>query len=313
MSIRLNVKDLELIKFLGSYKQIKAIDCKKIYRSKDYYLKRLKVLERERYIKRENRYYIKVDIEGRRLLNDLGYENYNLCRNKDYQDRIKDITKIAMLTLDSDIEFIPSWELKDKYVYTDLGRKYIGELKYMRKKYIVYYISDRNNPIYAKQIVTDIDKMFSYDNVIVFLEDFNMINKRNKYFMLGKNSVELIRPSEENLEMMRLFESIDMYDVLKMIYRGKEILLSDWDKADYMTEEGLYIVLMPFINTEKLHKLNVFYKSNRNFNKKIDIITLKANREIINKVFTYKINIVELDKWIEKIKEHQNDTLYLGF
>lgn len=218
-----------------------------------------------------------------------------------------------MLTLDSDIEFIPSWELKDKYVYTDLSRKYIGELKYMGKKYIVYYISDRNNPIYAKQSVTDISKMVSYDNVIVFLEDFNMINKRNKYFMLGKNSVELIRPSEENLEMMRLFESIDMYDVLKMIYRGKELLLSDWDKADYMREEGLYIVLMPFINTEKLHKLNVFYKSNRNFNKKIDNITLKENREIINKVFTYKINIVELDKWIEKIKEHQNDTFYLGF
>ena len=54
MSVRLNVKDLELIKFLGNYKQMKAVDCKKIYRSKDYYLKRLKVLEKERYIKREN-------------------------------------------------------------------------------------------------------------------------------------------------------------------------------------------------------------------------------------------------------------------
>lgn len=309
MSVRLNVKDLELIKFLRTYKQMKAIDCKKIYRSKDYYLKRLKVLEKERYIKRENRYYIKVDIEGRRLLNDLCYENYNLCRNKDYQDRIKDIAKVAMLGLDSDIEFIPSWELKDKHVYTDLGRKYIGELKYMGKKCIAYYISNRNNPIYARQIATDIDKMFSYDNVIVFIEDFNMINKGNKYFMLGKNSLELIRPSEENLELMRLFESIDLYEVLKLIYKGKEILLSDWDKADYMTEENLYIFLMPFVDTVKLHKLNVFYKSSTGSSKKIDIVTLKENRDIIDKVLKRKTNIVELDEWLKKLQIEMEDYL----
>ena len=70
-----------------------------------------------------------------------------------------------------------------------------------------------------------------------------MINKENKNFMLGKNLLELIRPTKENLELMRLFESIDLYEVLKMFYKGKEILLSDWDKADYMTEQGLYIFL----------------------------------------------------------------------
>jgi len=214
-----------------------------------------------------------------------------------------------MLGLDSDIEFIPSWELKDKRVYTDLGRKYIGELKCMGKKYIAYYISDRNNPIYARQIVTDIDKMFSYDNVIVFIEDFNMINKGNKYFMLGKNSVELIRPSEENLELMRLFESIDLYEVLKMIYKGKEILLSDWDKADYMTEESLYIFLIPFIDTVKLHKLNVFYKSNKSPSKRIDIVTLKENTDIIDKVLKCKTNIVELDEWLKKLQIEMEDYL----
>ena len=34
--------------------------------------------------------------------------------------------------------------------------------------------------------------------------------------------------------------------------------------------------------------------------------------ELIKFLGSYK-QIVELDKWIEKIKEHQNDTLYLGF
>ena len=203
MNLRIGTRDLILICFLGRYKKIKALDCKKIYKSKDYYLKRLKTLERARYIRRENRYYIKIDIEGRKLLNDLGYYNYNICRNKGYQERIKNITKIAMLTLDSDIEFIPSWELKENQIYTDSGRKYIGELKYMQKRHIVYYISYGNELIYAKKIVTDINKMFSYDNVIVFLEDFSLLNKRNKYFMFGKESVEVIISSEENLKMMK--------------------------------------------------------------------------------------------------------------
>ena len=37
MKIRLSSRDIELICFIGRYKQIKSVDCKKIYKSKDYY------------------------------------------------------------------------------------------------------------------------------------------------------------------------------------------------------------------------------------------------------------------------------------
>ena len=94
-----------------------------------------------------------------------------------------------------------------------------------------------------------------------------------------------------------------------MIYKGKEILLSDWDKADYMTEQGLYIFLMPFIDTAKLHKLNVFYKSNESASKKIDIVTLKENRDIIDKVLKRKTNIVELDEGLKKLQIEMEDYL----
>lgn len=125
MKIRLGSRDIELICFLGRYKQIKSVDCKKIYKSKDYYRKRLKVLEKAGYVKIENTYYIKIDIEGRRLLQDFGYESYNLCRNKDYKDRIKDVAKIAMLGFEDDINFIPSWELKEKKYCFLIGIKQI--------------------------------------------------------------------------------------------------------------------------------------------------------------------------------------------
>ncbi len=148
MKIRLSLRDIELICFLGRYKQIEAVDCKKVYKSKDYYIKRLKILEKAKYIKREKRYYIKLDIEGRKLLNDFGYDNYNLCRNKNYQDRIKDISKIAMLSFEDDIKFTPSWELKESKVYTNFERKYIGELEIETNKYIVYYIANRTDSLY---------------------------------------------------------------------------------------------------------------------------------------------------------------------
>ncbi len=159
MKVRLTERDVELIYFLGRYKKIKAVECKNIYKSKGYYFKRLKVLEKAKYIKREKR-YIKADIEGRKLLNKLGVQNYNLCRNKDYQKRINDIIKIATLGFEENIEFIPSWELKEREVYTEFGRKYIGKLKYMNRNYIVYYISNQNSPIYVKQIIADIEKTF---------------------------------------------------------------------------------------------------------------------------------------------------------
>ena len=64
MKRRLTEKDILLLEFLCKYKMMLATDSKKIYKSKEYYLKRLKVLEKEQYIKRVNRYYIKLDIKG---------------------------------------------------------------------------------------------------------------------------------------------------------------------------------------------------------------------------------------------------------
>ena len=112
MKLRLSKNDIELLSFLKKYKIMLASESKRIYKSKDYHFKRLKVLEKEKYIKRVDRYYIRLDIKGTKLMKEMGYEYYRICRRKDYQDRVKEIVKIATLTLDSNISFIPSWELK---------------------------------------------------------------------------------------------------------------------------------------------------------------------------------------------------------
>lgn len=101
--MRITEKDIELLSFLKKYKVMMASESKRIYKSKEYHYKRLKQLEKERYIQRINTFKIKLDINGTKLIRDIGYEYYRICRREDYQTRVNEISKIATLTLGSDI------------------------------------------------------------------------------------------------------------------------------------------------------------------------------------------------------------------
>lgn len=65
-----------------------------------------------------------------------------------------------------------------------------------------------------------------------------------------------------------------------------------------MTEEKQYILFMPFIDTEKLHGLNIACNNNEKSNRKIDIITLKENKEKIEEILISDINIIKLDEYL---------------
>lgn len=277
-------------------------DCKLIYNAKDYHRKRLKVLEKEKYIRRINKFYIKLDDRGTRMVKDFGYDYNFSCRRKEYVDRLNEVARIAALTIDSNIDFIASWNLKDNNVYTQTSRKYLGKLTYQLKDRMVYYISKDKQITYISQIINDIQKLIEYKDIIIFIENIRILNN-DKSFVFGKETTLIINPTIHNLSIMRELEKIDIYQIVKQIYNDKEILLSNWKKADYMTEDRKYIILMPFIDTEKLHKLNLFYRNNQKINRKIDIITLKENKEIIEDILTNKSNIIEIDNWLGGINE----------
>ena len=288
--------------FLGKYKMMLGSDSKMIYKAKDYHRKRLKVLEKEKYIRRVNKYYIKLDDKGTRMVKDFGYDYSFLCRKKEYIDRLNEVARIAALTIDSNIDFVASWNLKDNRIFTQTSRKYLGKLTYQLKDRMVYYISKDKQITYISQIINDIQKLIEYKDIIVFIENIKILNN-DKSFVFGKETTLIINPTIHNLSIMRELEKIDIYQIVKQIYNDKEILLSNWKKADYMTEDRKYIILMPFIDTEKLHKLNLFYKNNQKINRKIDIITLKENKEIIEDILTNKTNIIEIDNWLGGINE----------
>ena len=288
--------------FLGKYKMMLGADCKMIYKTKDYHRKRLKVLENEKYIRRVNTVYIKLDDKGTKMVKDFGYDYSFTCRKKEYIDRLNEVARIASLTINSNIDFVASWNLKSNNIFTQTSRKYLGKLTYQGKENIAYYISKDKQISYISQIINDIQKIIDYRNVIVFIENMKIVN--NKRFIFGKESTIIIKPTNQNISIMRKLDEIDFYPIVKQIYQNTEILLSNWKKAEYMTEDRTYIIVMPFIDTEKLHGLNIFYKNNQKTDRKIDIITLKENKEKIDEILTNKTNMIEIDKWLGGIDEN---------
>lgn len=300
LEMRLSEKDVEVLMFLNRYKMMKAVDCKLIYCSKYYYRKRLKILENEKYIKRFKRIYIKLSENGIKLMQEFGYNYTSLCRNKSYEDRVAEISKIATLTLDSNIKFIPSFEMKDNNIFTEISRKYLGKLTYKEKEFIPYYISKNKKQVYINQITNDIQKLYMNTRVIIFLENMDVLNNK---FIFGKINTIIINPKIQNFNRIRQLNKIDDYSIIKKIYPKDEILLSNWQKANYMTEDEEYIIFMPFIDMEKLYELNVYFNSKKTSNR-INIITFAENKNKIEQILTKKVKITELDNYVGGTNEN---------
>lgn len=307
MKIRLSQKDVDVLMFLGKYKMMLASDCKMIYQGNDYHRKRLKVLEKNRYIRRVKRIYIKLDDKGTKLVREFGYDyNFN-CRKPEYMERLKEIARIASLTINSDIAFTASWDLKDNNIYTETSRKYLGELKILNEQRIVYYISKNKQLSYISKVKNDIQKLIDYSNIIVFIDNKKIIENANE-FIFGKDSLLFIETSKECFCLLRVLNKIDSHEIVSSIFSNKEILLSNWKLADYMTIDEKYIIFMPFVDIEKIYALCLYFDNNSSLINKTYIITLKENQDYIKKSISDKINIVILDTWLGGTNDKEIET-----
>lgn len=289
----LKLEDKILIEFLSKYRIMSIKDVKSIYKTEWYYRKRINKLVEKEYIKKYKYYYILLGKKGRKVCNLIGKDYIKNTSNKSYMNRLKAISNIATITIDSDIEFIPSWKLKNKEIYTETARKFLGELCRKQKTYVVYYIASNKSLIYLKQIIFDINKTINYDNLIVFVDDYKIIIQMKSYFIFDKKHSYIIKNTNENKEILKKYNDIDFYDLIKKIY-NKPILISDWEYADYIAELNHFIIIMPFIDTTRISQINWFYKENTSTKKRIDVITLKENEEVLKEILTDKCNVIIL-------------------
>lgn len=295
-------EDFETLKFLSKYKMLKIEDASLIYKTKRYYRQRVNKLIDKGYVKRYKSYIV-LDKKGRKELNEVGLDYIKNIKNEAYMERLRNIASIATLSINSNIKFIPSWDIKEKDKYTETARRYIGKIIIEDREYLTYYISDKKEHIYIKQLLFDVNKAISYDEFIIFVENYDVINKKYSNLSFGKKNTYIIQNNSSNKELLRGMNSINIHDLLESLYE-KEILISNWDKADYLLEDGKYIIYMPFINTEKITSINWYYLENSESNRKLEIVTLEENEKAIQGIVDNKCQIKSFNKnWLGGINE----------
>ena len=287
-------EDFEVLKFLSKYKMLKVEDASLIYKTKRYYRQRVNKLIDKEYVKRYKS-YIMIDKKGRKALGEVGSDYIKNIKNEAYMERLRNIASIAALSIDSNIDFIPSWDIKEKDKFTETARRYIGKLIIEDKEYLTYYISDKKEHIYIKQLLFDVNKSINYDDIIIFIENLDVINKKYSNLSFGKQNTYIIQNTRINKEMLKKINNVNAHDLLENLYE-KEILISDWDKADYLLEDGRYILYMPFFNSEKITRIDWYYKENTESNRKLEILTLEENKEKIQEILDEKCRIKTFDK-----------------
>lgn len=289
MRKKISENDKKVLEFLIKYKMLKVEDASLIYKRKRYYRERINYLIENKYVKRYKS-CILIDRKGRKELKDLNIPYIKNINNDAYMDRHKYIASIASITINSNVVFKPSWELKNKSIYTETSRRYIGEMNIESKKFLVYYLAKKKPHVYIKQLMFDINKSQKDIDIIIFVENYDALQEKYSNLSFGKNNTYIIINNKENKEIIRKWDKIDIHEIIENMYDG-EVYISDWNLADYMYEENKYILWMPFINTEAISRINWFYKENENSKKEIEIITLKENKEILEKLLSNKFNI----------------------
>lgn len=183
---KITQEDEKVIKYLSKYKIMLVEDTKLIYKSEWYHRKRIKRLIEEGYVKKYKFYYIELDRNGRRFVGKVGKDYIKNKNNVSYMERLKELSHLATMTIDSNVEINPSWEMKDNNIFTDTARKYLAEMIVNNQKYLIYYISEKKEKRYIHQLFYDINKVFNYDSIIIFIDDFKNIIDEQDYMYFNK-------------------------------------------------------------------------------------------------------------------------------
>lgn len=120
-----NEDEKSMIKFIGNFQYLDPNNAKIFFSSKKYYKKRITTLVENKYLKRIKSKLVldKFGIEYCKLNN---YEYNKLNRNKKYLARLLYISNFAVHYYNcKEIQFIPSFNMKDKQAFTLTSRKFI--------------------------------------------------------------------------------------------------------------------------------------------------------------------------------------------
>lgn len=289
-------EEIDLIKFIGNFQYLDSNDAKYFFNSKSYYKKRITTLVENKYLKRTHTNLV-LDKAGKNYC-EMFNHNYNkLNRNVKYKKRLLYISHLAAYYFNcKEIEFTPSFNMKDKQVLTTTARKFIGVLNINGIDHLTYHISKENDIYYIKSVIYDIQKETRYKNIIVLVDDINRIKLTD--FVFGYNEVLIIEDTEENREKIKYISKINWYKVINDSY-WSYLFLAEYNFCDYTDYKNKYVSTFYFLDTEKINRIKYFLRENEN--KNVDIICTKELKEKLIKFFPSVHYIpVDIDKYIQR-------------
>ena len=291
-----NENEIEMVKFIGRFQYLSSNDAKYFFND-TYYPKRIRSLIKKNIIRRYNKYLVLAE-NGQYFMKVLEQKALPRRYDKKYTDRLKFISHLAAYyNKEKYIEFTPSIEMKDKNVFTETSRKYIGVLKIFGTSYLTYHISNLHTKSYISSVMYDLQKETKYKNILILIDDIKRLDLRN--FIFGFNSLIVCEDKDEDLEKLKYIQQINWPKIVQTLY--KDVHISEYNFCDYTNNKEKYIATFYMLDVEKINRINVFLENNKN--KQVDIICGEnIIRNLGQEMPFANYNLVNLSDFIENIR-----------
>lgn len=262
----INKDEISLIKFIAKYQYLNVSDAKYFFNSSRYYRNRIKNLIDKNFL-RKIKWMLVLGKSGIQYAQLLNLEYNKLNKNQEYRERLLRLSNIAAFYHNcKTVDFIPSFAIKDKMVFTTTGRRFIGIFDINGFEYLAYQILKENDSKYIESVAYDIQKEMKYKNIILLVNDINRINLHD--FAFGLNRILVIEDNENNREKLKYLHSIRWKAIIDKCYKGA--YLSEYSFCEYTNNKDKFINTFYFVDTEKITRFKYFMREN--FTKKAYII-----------------------------------------
>ncbi len=253
-----NKEEISLIKFIVKYQYLNVNDAKYFFNSSRYYRNRIKNLIDKNFLRKIKRILV-LGKSGIPYVKILNFEYNKLNKNQEYRERLLRLSNIAAFYHNCNTaHFIPSFEIKDKKVFTTTGRRFIGIFDINGFEYLAYQILKEHDNKYIESVAYDIQKEMKYKNIIIFVNDIHRIDLSN--FAFGTNQILVIEDNEINREKLKYLHSIRWKELVDKCYKG--VYLSKYNFCEYTNDKDKFINTFYFIDTEKIIRIKFFMREN---------------------------------------------------
>lgn len=295
----INEDEISLIKFIAKYQYLNVSDAKYFFNSSRYYRNRIKDLIDKNFL-RKIKWSLVLGKTGIKYVQALNFEYNKLNKNEKYKERLLRLSDIAAFYHNCNtVDFMPSFDIKDKQVLTTTGRRFIGIFDINGFDYLVYQILKEHDNKYVESVAFDIQKEMRYKNIIILVDDINRIDLN--YFAFGNNRTLVIEDNEENREKLKYLHSVRWSELIDKYYKG--VHLAEYIFCEYTNNKDKFINTSYFIDIDKIARFKLFMRESPS--KSADTVCSTEFETILrSELPNANFCVVDLENYIDKERRY---------